>query len=217
MTALEVDRVLVLEPVLLIARDEGKVVDVTVQFGEWEFDRRDAIAREQRQVALLVRLQVMERDSSKVGDDNVAWDFVFAALAEQVLNVAEGLRLGFAQVFAKTLVLDEQHVGPEEVDVAVFAGDFPHRLLERSHSPAANAEDLEKVVPKRLLLCPLTPSTGPIAGEANSVLSNFIPRQRHIGPFSAFGGREATRNPPRSIAIAPLNDKQRDTCSSGRK
>ena len=159
----EVDRVLVLEPVLLVARDERKMVDVLVQLGERKLDALDAEPSNNGSLLLLFRLQIVERDPGKVGNDDVAGNVVLPALADEVLDVAEGLRLGFAQVFAEALVLDQQHAGPEKVDVAVIAGDFLYRLLERGHRAAADAEDLEKLVPKRLFLgsrCSRPPNRG---------------------------------------------------------
>ena len=49
---LDVDRVLLLECVLLVAGNEGELMDVTVKFGEREFVRDAALLVEQRQVAL---------------------------------------------------------------------------------------------------------------------------------------------------------------------
>ena len=63
----------------------------------------------------------------------------------------EGLRLGLAEVFAETFVFDQQHAGPEQVNVAVVAGDFLDRLFKAGDHAAADAEDLEEFVPESLL------------------------------------------------------------------
>ena len=60
----QVDRVLVLEPVLLVARDEGELVDVAVQLGQRELDAFDA-SREQRQLLWLFRLQIVQARSGR--------------------------------------------------------------------------------------------------------------------------------------------------------
>ena len=187
----QIDRILILELVLLVAGDERKMVDVLVQLVERKFDRLDAELVEQRKLLLLLRLQIMQRDPGKVADDDVARDFVLSAIANKVVDVAKRLRLGLAQVLPATLVLDQQHAGPEKVDVAVLAGDLLHRLLKRRHDAAANAEHREKLVPKRLFLGALAAGAGPVAGESDGVVANFVPGNGHggrpqSGPTSPF-------------------------------
>ena len=71
----DVDRVFFLERVLLVARNEREGVDVFVKIGERKFHHRAAPLVEQRQVALLLRLQVVQRDARKIRDDDVAGHF----------------------------------------------------------------------------------------------------------------------------------------------
>ncbi len=104
---LNVDRVLVLELVLFVAGDEGKEMNVFVQFGERKFDADDAAGIEEREYALVFWLKIVQGDAGEVGDDDVAGNFIHAPFAREVLNVAERLRLGFAEVSAQALVLDE--------------------------------------------------------------------------------------------------------------
>ena len=60
----------------------------------------------------------MKRYASEIADDDVARDFFVAMLAGEVLNVAEGLRLGFDESFATAFVFDENDAAPEEANAA---------------------------------------------------------------------------------------------------
>ena len=85
---LEVDRVLVFKAVLLVAGDEPKGVDLLVQLREGKFQRADPPAIDERQVLLLLRLQIVQRDAREVRDDDVARDLVLPPLADQMPDVA---------------------------------------------------------------------------------------------------------------------------------
>src|SRR3989304_2857694 len=175
---LKVDRVLILEPMLLISWNKGEIVDVMMQFGQWELDHgwtRWGF------INILIRLQVVQGDPREVGYNDVARYLIFSAGAYEILDVAEGLRLGFAEVFAETLMLDQQHPAPEEIDVVIVAREVFNRFLECGHGAAAEAKDLEKLVPKRLLLGTLASSAGPFTCKADGVLANFVPGNWHIG------------------------------------
>jgi len=139
--------------VLLIAGDECEVLNVFVKFGEWEFDSVDAAIVKWRQVWPFFVIEIVERDARKVGDDDVSGNFVDAAFARKVLNVAKGLRFGLAEVFAEAFVLDENNFGPEQIDVAVVAGDSLYRFFEARDDAAADAEDVEEFIPEGLLFC----------------------------------------------------------------
>jgi hypothetical protein len=65
----------------------------------------------------------VQGNTGEIGNDNVARNFGGASFAGEVLNVAKGLGLGLAEILAEALVLDEQESAPEQVDVAVVAGD----------------------------------------------------------------------------------------------
>ena len=87
----DVDRVLFGELVLLVAWDECKLTNLLVKVGQWKFDGLHAAAFKERQVALVFRFKIVEGDTGKVRNDDVARNFVCASLACQVLNVSEGL------------------------------------------------------------------------------------------------------------------------------
>ncbi len=118
-----VDRVLLLKLVLLVARDECEGMNVFVEISQRKFDARHAPVAEEREMSLVLRLEVVQGDAGKVGNDDVSGNFVRSSFAREVLNVAEGLRLGFAEVFAAALVLDQYLARPEQINVAVIAGN----------------------------------------------------------------------------------------------
>lgn len=103
----DVDRVLLFVGVLLVAGDEGEVVDVAVKIGERKFNGRAAPFVEERQVALFLRLKVVQRYAREIGDDDVARDFGVAPFMGEVLNVFERLGFCFAEVLPETFVFHE--------------------------------------------------------------------------------------------------------------
>ena len=175
----EVDRVLVLELVLFVAGDERESVDVPVELSQGELDGGDAELVEEREVALVVGLQIVDGDAGEVGEDDVAGDFLLATLADEIADVAEGLGLRLAEVATEALVFDQQDAGPEEVDEAAVAGDLLDRLLKAGHELATQAEDLEELVPEGLLVGGLPRGARPFAGEADGVLADFVPTDGH--------------------------------------
>ena len=102
-----------------------------------------------------------------------------AAFADEVLDILKGLGLGFAEVLAKAFVFDQEGAFPEQVNVAVLAGNAADRFLEAGDDAAAEAKHLEELVPKGLLLGGLAFRAGPIVGEADGVVANFVPGNRH--------------------------------------
>jgi len=121
----------------------------------------------------------MKRYASEIADDDVARDFFVAMLAGEVLNVAEGLRLGFDESFATAFVFDENDAAPEEVDVAVIAGKSANRFFKAGNGAAGDAEDVEKFVPEGLLFGLLALDAGPFFGEGDGAVANFVPGERH--------------------------------------
>ena len=76
-------------------------------------------------------------DAGEAGDDDIAGNFLYASIARKVLKVTERLRLRLGQVLAETLVLDERHARPEQINVAIVAGKIFDRLFEARYGPAA--------------------------------------------------------------------------------
>ena len=67
-----VDRVLLVKFVLLVAGNESEVVNVPVEIGERKFNRGNAATFEQRQVDVFFRFQIVQRDAREIGNDDVA-------------------------------------------------------------------------------------------------------------------------------------------------
>lgn len=155
--------------------------DMLVKFGKREFESGDAAIVEQRQVQLFFGIEVVERDAGKIGNDDVSGDFVDAAFAREVLNVAKGLRFGLAEVFAEAFVLDENNFGPEQIDVAVVAGDSLYRFLEAGYCAAVDAKHVKKVIPKCLLFGLFPFGARPFVCKGDGAVANFVPGERHEG------------------------------------
>jgi hypothetical protein len=171
----DVRGVLVDESVLLVSSEEGKVIDVVMKIGEGEFDGTEGTIIEEREAPLVVGLQIVEGDACEVRDDDVTRDFFVAVFAGEVLNVTEGLRFGFAEVFAAAFVFDEDDARPEEVNIAVIAGEPAHGFLEAGHGAARNTENIEKFVPEGLLFGLLALCARPFLGKGDGAVTNFIP------------------------------------------
>lgn len=165
---------------LLVAGNEGEVLDVFVKFRERKGVRGAALLVEQRQVALFLRLQIVNGDARKVGDDDVARDFVAAAgIGGEFAEVLKRLRLSLAQIFAERFVFDEHDARPEEVNAPVVAGDFLDGFLEAGDDATFDAEDLKEFVPESLFLRTLAFDAGPIARKFDRVVPDFVPGNRH--------------------------------------
>jgi hypothetical protein len=63
----EIKRVLRLGRVDLVAWDEGEVADVAMEFGEGEFGAVEAEAAKEREIELIVRLEIVQGEALKVG------------------------------------------------------------------------------------------------------------------------------------------------------
>jgi hypothetical protein len=172
---LDVDGVVIGKLVLRVSGDEGKKMDVLVEFREWKLNGDGAACIEERKDALIVRLKVVQGNAGEIRDNNVTGNLVHAAIAGEVLNIAEGLGLRLAEVSAAAFVLDQDFAGPEEVNETVLAGDFVNRLLKGGHEAALDAEDLEKLIPKGLLFSLFAFDSRPCVGKSDSTMADFIP------------------------------------------
>src|SRR5581483_4922012 len=178
---LNVDGVLLFKLVLLVARNEGNAVNVLVKVSQRKLDGVDAIGIEKRQRPLVVRFEIMQGDAGKVRDDYVARNLIVAAFAGEILNITKSLRLSLAEVFAETLVFNQEHARPEKIDIPVLAGDAPDRVFKAGDSTTADAEDIKKLIPVGLLFSLFALFTRPLFGESNSAVANLVPGQRHEG------------------------------------
>ena len=175
----DIDRVLVFIGMLLVAGNESEGVDVFVKISEREFNGRATTFVEERQVALLLRFKVMQRDPREIGDNDVARDFGVAAFVSEVLEIIKCLRLRLAEVFAKTFVFDQQHASPEQINEAVSSRNAFGRLFKAGNDPAFDAEDLKKFIPESLFLGVFAGRAFPFAGELDGVVTDFVPGNRH--------------------------------------
>src|ERR1017187_6349004 len=171
----DVDRVFFLVGVLLVAGNEGEVVNMAVKIRERKFNGRAAPFVEERQVALFLRFKVVQRDAREIGDDDVARDFGVTAFVGKVLDVIECLRFRLAEVFAKTFVFDQQHTAPEQVNEAVSSRNTFGRFLKAGNDPAFDAEDLKEFVPESLFFGTLAFRALPFPGELDGVVTDFVP------------------------------------------
>ena len=76
-------------------------------------------------------------------------------------------------------MLGEQPARPEQVNEAPVAGELLDRLLEGGDGAAADAEDVEEVVPEGLAFGGLAGFALPFPAEGDGAVANLIPRQRH--------------------------------------
>ena len=161
---------------LLVARDEGKRVNVAVQIGQCETRSSRPCAR--RTAAAAAGLPAPDRSSAKrAKSDTITYRGTSSwrpSLSRSWIywNAWDS---ALSEILAAALVLDQQHPLPEQIDSSVGSGNLLDRFLERSHGAAAHAEDLEEFVPKRLFFGDLALGTGPIGGEANGVLADLVP------------------------------------------
>lgn len=147
----DVDGTLLDEFVLLVAGEEGELVDVVAKIGEGKFDGADAAVVEKGKIELVLGFKVVQGDAGEVRNDDVARNLFVAAFAGEVLNVAEGLGFGFAEVLAAAFVFDENDARPKKVNVAVISGKSLDGLLEAGDGAAGNSKDVEELIPEGLL------------------------------------------------------------------
>ncbi|MDB6066259.1 MAG: hypothetical protein JWR26_2467 [Pedosphaera sp.] len=151
-----------------------------VEFGEGKGEGLGAALVKERQSKLVLGGEVVQGDVGKVGNDDETGQFLFAALIDKVLQVAEGLGLGAAEIAAEAFVLDDEVAGPEEVDEAVGAFDEFYGGFEGGDEAPVVAEDLEEFVPEGLFFAFLAGFAGPGFGEGDGPVAYFVPGERHI-------------------------------------
>ena len=167
-----------IEFVLLVSRDEKEMSDVLVEVREGKLERRRE-ALEQGKVGVLLWLKVVDGDALEIGNDEVARRFLHPSTTGEGADVFHALRVRFAQVFARALVLREQRARPEKINVGPIAGQLFYRFLKAGDSAALDAEDVEKRIPKGFRFGILASLALPFFREGNGAVFDFIPRERH--------------------------------------
>jgi len=176
----EVGGVFGIELVLGVAGNEGEVADVLVEVGQRKLNgRREAL--EQRGVGVLFRFEIVQGDAGEIGDDQPTGNLAVAAGVLEAADVGQALRMRLAEIGAGRFVFDEQLAGPEQVNKASVAGEFLDRFLEGGHGAAADAEDVEELVPEGLVFGGFAGFGLPILAKGDGAVANLVPRQRHGG------------------------------------
>src|SRR3546814_19640022 len=107
--------------------DLGELFDVLVQFGQREGD-------------FTPRFQLLQPESLEITDQHELGQIVIA----QAKHVIVRLPLGLEQIFARALLLDQQHARPEQVDEsALVALDQIDLLLEHPDALPYAPDDVE--------------------------------------------------------------------------
>ena len=153
-----VDRVLIPEGAPLHAQDEAERFDVAGQVGQGEARLAALIAVEQRE-----RLEVAQ--------ELIAGPGVFG----QGVEIRPGLLARGVQAAAGALLFDQQHAGPEQVDVAVGVVEpFDVLFVARDRAPL-HPEDLEEVVVEALRLALLVGRVPPLLGKGRGADAHLVP------------------------------------------
>ncbi len=136
----------------------------------------------------------MDGNTGEVGDDDVTGGFFFPAFVDQVGDVADGLGVGFGQVCSAGFVLANELARPEHVDAIGGALQGFDGFFKGSDSPTGLAKNVEKLVPKGVGFGVLFFSTGPLAGEGDGSLLDFIPTDGRRGIPVWFVANENTKS-----------------------
>ena len=182
---LDVDRILILEGSLLPAQEEAKPLDVLGQVG-------------QREGCGLPFVKVVQFERPEVADQQVPGPIALG----QGIEVGTGLVIGLVQVAAGALLLDQQHTGPEQVDVAGRVVKLPDMLLETGHRAPLYPEHVEEVVVEAVGFALLVDRVLPVRGELGGANADLIPGQIHgdkglsrrtAGGAGTYGCKKGTR------------------------
>src|ERR1035441_1546212 len=95
-------------------------------------------------------------------------------------EVVEGLFLGTCQVAASTLLLDEKHALPEQIDEAALVAELLDGLLETGDTAAGDAKHLEELVIKGLAFPAFVVGVVPFLREAGGASPALIPAKAHL-------------------------------------
>ena len=142
----------------------------------------DLASGKKREVELIFRLQIVEDEVGKVGDEDKTRNIQPAIFAGEVFDVGKGLGRGLGKVFAAAFVFHDEASFPEKVDARGVAVKVADVFLKRSERGPSQAEDSKEVVPERLLVTALRGGflVVRITSKANGAVANFVPgKMRH--------------------------------------
>ena len=155
---LNVDRVLRRDGLRAVTCDKGEMLDALVQVGELEF-------------LLRTFFEIVQTEACEVGYQYIFRQVAFLDAGE----VIKRLGVGFVQIFAARLVLDQQHAFPKHVDITLLVAKFFDRFLETGDALAVYAEDVEEFSPEwfglGIFRCLIFPALGKLVGA----VANFVP------------------------------------------
>ena len=117
----------------------------------------------------------MEGDAGEIRDDQPAGNLAVALGVFEAADVSHALGVGLSEVLAGGLVLHEQAARPEQVNKAPVAAELSDRLLERGDGAAADAEDVEEVVPEGLAFGGFAGFALPFPAKDDGTVANLIP------------------------------------------
>ena len=133
----KVDRIVILEAVLLVAGNEGELVNMAVKLGEGELGRLDPESGKQGQRPLHLPVPGLQGKAGEVGDNDVLRHLVLRVPHSIGLGYIRRLAIRLAEILASTLVLDEQGLLPKRSIWPYVPGNLFDRLLERRHRPTS--------------------------------------------------------------------------------
>ena len=169
------------KPHARLAKHEREGTNVARKISQRKLNAGNRTASKQREVELFFRLKIVKNEVRKIGNEDETGNFIGAAFAREVFDVAKCLRLGLRQIFAPAFVFDDELAPPEQingVDVAVKIADIG---LERGDGRATDAEYVEKFVVERLFVGTLRGCVASITGETNRTVTHLAPREMWHG------------------------------------
>lgn len=136
--------------------------------------------------------QVVEHHPRKIGHDDVARNLVGTALRRERLDVPKSLACRSREILPARLVLANQDALLNDIDPVVAAAKISDGRFEAGDRASIDAEDVEKLIPKRLCLGPFAMSVAPLVGKLNRPTPDLLKRQSHgsiAAPPRRRGGR----------------------------
>lgn len=136
-------------------------------------------AARRRFAAIMGVFEVMEGDTGEIGEDEVGGGFFGAVGIGEVVDIADGLSVGFVEVLAAGLVFGDEGAGPEEVDEFVLALEVFDGFFEGGDEFSGASEDGEEFVPEGLGIGAFAGGVFPFLGETEGVWADFSEAEGH--------------------------------------